>query len=49
MASAARAKALGWQESIGTQIVLATVDGELWEAGRQAGLLVWPEEPARKA
>jgi predicted nucleic acid-binding protein len=39
------ASALGWQESIGTEIVLATFDRELWEAGRQAGLVVWPEEP----
>jgi predicted nucleic acid-binding protein len=37
------ASALTWQESLGTPITLATFDRQLWEAGRQAGLLTWPD------
>jgi predicted nucleic acid-binding protein len=38
------AAALAWQERVGSSIVLATFDRELWEAARQAGLTAWPEE-----
>jgi predicted nucleic acid-binding protein len=38
------AAALAWQERVGSFIVLATFDRELWEAARQAGLTAWPEE-----
>jgi uncharacterized protein len=40
------ASALSWQESVGKEIVLATFDRELWDAGRTAGLLTWPDSPA---
>ena len=36
------ASALQWQESVGADVTLATFDRDLWEAGRHAGLLVWP-------
>jgi predicted nucleic acid-binding protein len=36
------AAALLWQETLGTQIVLATFDRELWLAGQKAGMLSWP-------
>lgn len=36
------ASALSWQESVGTEIVLATFDRQLWEAARQAGMNAWP-------
>ena len=38
------ASALSWQESVGTEIVLATFDRQLWEAGPRAGLKAWPEK-----
>lgn len=38
------ASALTWQERLEHPVVLATFDRELWEAARQAGLPVWPEE-----
>lgn len=38
------AAALAWQERIGSSVVLATFDRELWEAARQAGLMAWPKE-----
>lgn len=38
------AAALAWQERVGSSIVLATFDRELWEAAQQAGLTAWPEE-----
>ncbi len=38
------ASAVLWQETLETQITLATFDRELWSAGRQAGLIVWPED-----
>lgn len=37
------ASALTWQESIGQDVLLATFDGQLWEAAPGAGLQVWPE------
>lgn len=36
------AAALLWQETLGTQITLATFDHELWVAGQKAGMLSWP-------
>jgi len=38
------ASALLWQETLETQITVATFDRELWAAGKQAGLTVWPED-----
>jgi predicted nucleic acid-binding protein len=38
------ASALTWQESLGTEIVLATFDRQLWEAAPNAGLKAWPEK-----
>jgi uncharacterized protein len=38
------ASALTWQESVGTEIMLATFDQELWEAAPKAGLKPWPEK-----
>ena len=37
------AAALLWQETLGTQISLATFDRELWLAAKKAGILSWPE------
>jgi predicted nucleic acid-binding protein len=37
------ASAVLWQETLETQITLATFDRELWSAGAQIGLTVWPE------
>lgn len=37
------ASALAWQESVGTDIVIATFDIELWKAARAAGLKAWPD------
>jgi predicted nucleic acid-binding protein len=36
------ASALAWQESAGTQILLATFDQQLWEAAPKVGLTAWP-------
>ena len=39
------ASALTWQESVGMEILLATFDQQLWEAGpKAAGLQAWPEK-----
>ena len=38
------ASALTWQQSVGTEIVLATFDQQLWEAAPQAGLKAWPDK-----
>jgi predicted nucleic acid-binding protein len=38
------AAALLWQETLGSQITLATFDRELWVAGHKAGMLSWPEK-----
>ena len=40
------ASALTWQESVGDEIVVATFDQQLWNAGRRTGLKVWPDDPA---
>jgi predicted nucleic acid-binding protein len=37
------ASALTWQESVGVEIALATFDRQLWDAGKQVGIHVWPE------
>ena len=42
------ASAVLWQETLDAQIILATFDRELWSAGSQAGLIVWPEKLPRK-
>lgn len=42
------ASAVLWQETLDVQIILATFDRELWSAGSQAGLIVWPEKLPRK-
>jgi len=34
--------ALVWRDTIEFPIILATLDRELWQAGREAGLGVWP-------
>ena len=36
------AAALLWQETLGTQITLATFDRDLWIAGQKAGMASWP-------
>ena len=41
------ASALTWQESVGRPVTLATFDRELWEAGLQAGIEVWPARLTR--
>ena len=38
--------ALTCQESVGTEIVLATFDQQLWEAAPRAGLKAWPDKLA---
>jgi predicted nucleic acid-binding protein len=37
------ASALTWRESVGEEIILATFDQQLWEAGKRAGMKPWPE------
>jgi predicted nucleic acid-binding protein len=37
------ASAITWQEAVGTEIVLATFDQQLWEAAPKAGLKAWPD------
>jgi predicted nucleic acid-binding protein len=37
------ASAIAWQEAVGTEILLATFDQQLWEAAPKAGLKVWPD------
>jgi len=36
------ASALGAREMTGSDVTLATFDRQLWQAGREAGLAVWP-------
>ena len=36
------ASAIAWQESVGTEILLATFDRQLWETASKAGVRVWP-------
>jgi predicted nucleic acid-binding protein len=37
------ASAVTWQEAVGVEITLATFDRQLWDAGGNAGLQMWPE------
>jgi len=37
------ASALLWQETLDTQVTMATFDRDLWQSGKKAGLAVWPE------
>lgn len=37
------ASALTWQESVGAEFTLATFDRQLWDAGKKAGVRIWPE------
>jgi uncharacterized protein len=37
------ASAIAWREAIGTDILLATFDRQLWEAAPKAGLMAWPD------
>jgi len=43
------ASALTWQESVGTDIIIATFDTQLWKAARHAGLDAWPTDLANAA
>ena len=36
--------ALLWKETLEAQITMATVDRDLWQASKNAGLAVWPED-----
>jgi predicted nucleic acid-binding protein len=38
------ASALTWRESAGEEIVLATFDQQLWDAGKRTGVKPWPEQ-----
>jgi uncharacterized protein len=38
------ASAITWQQSVGTEILLATFDQQLWEAAPKAGLKAWPDK-----
>ncbi len=38
------ASAMVWQDSIGTPVMLATFDRELWIAGEKERLSLWPEQ-----
>jgi len=38
------AAALAWRDSIGKEVVLATFDRQLWEAGAQVGFETWPKQ-----
>jgi predicted nucleic acid-binding protein len=37
------ASALTWQEALGAEITLATFDRQLWDAGKKAGIRIWPD------
>jgi predicted nucleic acid-binding protein len=38
------ASALSWQAALDERLTLGTYDRQLWQAGREAGLAVWPAE-----
>lgn len=38
------ASAQTWQESVASEVVLATFDQQLWEAAPRAGVKVWPDK-----
>lgn len=42
------ASALAWQESVGTEIVLAAFDRQLWDAAPKVGLKAWPDKRQRE-
>ena len=37
------AAASTWQEAVGSEITLATFDRQLWDAGKKAGVRIWPD------
>lgn len=37
------ASALNWQETLETNVILATYDKELWTAALKSGLKIWPD------
>jgi uncharacterized protein len=37
------ASAVTWQEAVGTEILLATFDQQLWKAAPKAGCKAWPD------
>ena len=37
------ASTLNWQDALGQEIVLATLDRQLWEAASHAGVRAWPD------
>ena len=37
------ASALTGQEAVGAETTLATFDRPLWDAGKKAGIRIWPE------
>ena len=39
------AAALSWRDSVGQGVVLATFDRQLWDAGPEVGLEIWPTQP----
>ena len=39
------AAALSWRESVGQEVILATFDRQLWDAGSDVGVEVWPVQP----
>jgi predicted nucleic acid-binding protein len=38
------ASAVTWQESVGSEIVVATFDAQLWTAAREVGMKAWPAD-----
>jgi len=38
------ATAMHWQTLLDVSITFVTFDRQLWEAGKKAGLVVWPDE-----
>ena len=38
------ASALFWQESLDTEILMATYDKELWAVAKKSGLKIWPNQ-----
>jgi uncharacterized protein len=40
------ASAISWQESVGTDVLMATFDVHLWKAARREGLNGWPADLA---
>jgi predicted nucleic acid-binding protein len=40
------ASALGWREAVGSDVVVATFDAQLWRAAHREGLSAWPPDLA---